>query len=136
MIFITILSFAGTSFCLALAVLVFLRDRHSLVHRTFVAGMVALALESGFADLSFHALSPEQVIFWQRLKIISSALLPGMWLLFSMSFGRGETKELIHKWRGFVIASFIIPLTLIFFFNKTLFKGDPVPVNLRHGSFS
>jgi len=127
MIFNTILSFAGTSLCLALAVLVFLRDRHSLVHRTFVAGMVALALESGFAGLSFHALSSEQVIFWQRLKIISTALLPGFWLLFSMSFGRGEIKELIHKWRGFVIASFIIPLTLIFFFNKTLFKGDPVP---------
>ena len=127
MIFNTILSFAGTSLCLALAVLVFLRDRHSLVHRTFVAGMVALALESGFAGLSFHALSSEQMIFWQRLKIISSALLPGFWLLFSISFGRGETKELIHKWKGFIIASFIIPLILISFFYKALFKGNPVP---------
>jgi len=126
MIFSTILSIAGTSLCLALAVLVFLRDRHSLVHRTFVAGMVALALESGFAGLSFHALSSEQVIFWQRLKIISTAFLPGIWLLFSMSFGRGETKELIHKWRGFIIASFIFPLILISFFNKDLFKGEPI----------
>jgi putative PEP-CTERM system histidine kinase len=97
------------------------------VHRAFVAGMVALALESGFAGLSFHAISSEQVIFWQRLKIISTAFLPGIWVLFSMSFGRGETKEIIHKWRGFIIASFIIPLTLIFFFNKALFKGDPAP---------
>jgi putative PEP-CTERM system histidine kinase len=37
------------------------------------------------------------------------------------------TKELIHKWRGFVIASFIIPLLLISFFYKALFKGDPLP---------
>ena len=126
MTFNTILSFTGACLCLALAVLVFLRDRHSLVHRTFVAGMMALALESGFAGLSFQALFFEQVIFWQRTKIFSTALLPGIWLLFSMSFGRGENKELIHKWKGFIIASFILPLLFISFFNKTLFKGAPV----------
>lgn len=126
MIFNTILSFAGASLCLALAVLVFLRDRHSIVHRTFVAGMVALALESVFAGLSFHAISSGQVILWQRLKIISTALLPGIWFLFSLSFARGDDRELIHKWRGFVFASFIIPLILTSFFNKSIFKGDPV----------
>lgn len=126
MIFNTLLSFAGASLCLILAVIVFLRDRHSLVHRTYVAGMVVLAIESGLAGLSFQSHFFEEVIFWQRIKLISTALLPGIWLLFSMSFGRGESKEPVHKWKGFIIASFILPLLLVSFFNKALFKGDPV----------
>src|SRR4030042_2800531 len=88
--------------------------------------MVALALESGLAGLSFHALSSQQVVFWQRLKIIFTGLLPGIWLLFSISFGRGDTKEPIHKWKGFIIPSFILPLIFVSFFNKALFKGDSI----------
>lgn len=127
MIFNTILSFTGASLCLALAVFVFLRDRRSFVHRTFAAGMLALALESGFVGLSLNAIPPGQIIFWQRLKIIFTSLLPGIWVLFSLSFGRG-TQELTRQWKGFVIACFVIPLTLVSFFNQSLFEGPPLLV--------
>ena len=118
-----ILSFAAALFSSILALLVLLRDRHSFVHRIFFAGMIALALEAVFTGLTYHAVFPEEAIFWYRVKMIPTAFLPGLWVLFSLTFARGSNKGVLNKWRGLVLISFAIPLALTTIFNSALFAG-------------
>ncbi len=56
---------------LSLAVLVLVRDRHSLGHRVFALGMVFLALETIFYGLSFQKALPENIIYWQRWRLLA-----------------------------------------------------------------
>ena len=123
MMFNTIISFVGVLFGSVLALLVFLRDRKSFVHRIFSAGMVALSLEAFFIGMNYQAISPEEVARWCRVRMIFTALLPGIWILFSLTFARGDDREFLRKWRGLVLISFIIPLILAIFFNRALFEG-------------
>jgi len=85
--------------------------------------MIALAVEEIFNGLSFRAFWPAEVMKWQQFKLIATALLPGIWLLFSMSFGRVNYKETMAKWRWVVLAAFAIPLALVIWFGNFLFKS-------------
>jgi putative PEP-CTERM system histidine kinase len=117
------LSFAGALLSSILALLVFLRDRHSFVHRIFFAGMMALAVEAVITGLTYETISSEGTIFWYRLRMVPTAVLPGIWILFSLSFARGEDREFLRKWRGLVFTCFLIPLALATIFNSALFGG-------------
>jgi putative PEP-CTERM system histidine kinase len=123
MIFSTILSFVAALFSSILGLLVFLRDRHSFVHRIYFAGMIVLAIEATLTGLTYHITSPEEAMFWYRVKMISAAFLPGIWILFSLSFARGDNKGLLYKWKGLVLIAFVIPLALTTLFNSSLFAG-------------
>jgi len=93
------------------------------VHWIFGAGMIALAAEEVFNGLSFRAFWPAEVMKWQQFKLIPTALLLGIWLLFSMSYGRTNYKETLAKWRWVVLATFAIPLSLVTLFGDSLFKS-------------
>lgn len=121
--FNAILTFGGALFSFILGLLVFLRDRHSLVHRVFFAGMIALAVEATLTGLAYRAISLEGMIFWHRLKMIPTALLPGIWILFTLSFARRNYREVLRHWGYLVVLSFLIPLTLATLFNRALFAG-------------
>ena len=125
MTFNIILHFVGAVFCGCLAVFVFYKDKRSFVHRTFGAGMMVLAVEGAFNALVSRAFFPTEVMKWQYLKLIATALLPGIWLLFSLSFARANYKETLTKWRWVILAAFAIPLALVTWFGHSLFKGMP-----------
>jgi hypothetical protein len=40
-----------------------------------------------------------------------------------LTFSRGEDREFLHKWRGLVLISFLIPLALATIFNGALFES-------------
>jgi len=124
--FNSILSFIGAVFSITLAVFVLLRDRHSFVHRTFAAGMIALAIEAVFTGLSFYADSLTEVLRWQRLRFIATAFIPGIWLLFSLIFGRTNYQEFVAKWRWGILAIFIISLSLVTIFGNNFFAREPL----------
>jgi putative PEP-CTERM system histidine kinase len=122
-----IISFVVLLFCIGLTVLVLARDRRSFVHWTFAIGMIALGLEAGFLGLSFQSSSEFQMLYWQRLRIGATSFLPGIWLVFSLSYGREESyKELLGKQKWIVAGIFILPIILSTFFRKSFFKGEPL----------
>lgn len=120
------LPFAGALLCSGLAGAVLFRGTRSFVHWTFVVGMMALALEGALTGLSFQAAVPEEVMYWQRLRIIGSAILPGTWLLFSLSFARANYTEFVARWKWAILATFTCPLALATLFGYALFGGVPV----------
>jgi putative PEP-CTERM system histidine kinase len=125
MTFNVILSFAGAFLCGSLAVFVFLKGRRSFTHQMFAAGMIALGIETALNGLSFRAYLPADVAKWQQFRLIATAFLPMCWLLFSLSFGRVSFKEIIIKWRGYIIIISAIPILLAIFFSHSFFKALP-----------
>jgi putative PEP-CTERM system histidine kinase len=61
--------------------------------------MLALAAESFCAGMGAKGLLPEEVLHWQRLRLIAAAFLPGIWLCFSLSYARGNAGDFLRKWR-------------------------------------
>src|SRR4030043_2323061 len=122
----SILSYIAFLFCLGLAMLALARDRKGLVQWIFAAGMIVLGLEAMLVGIGFKASLPAEAKYWQRIRLITIAFLPGAWLLFSLTYARVNYKEIISKWRWVVLAAFIIPLTLVTFFWKSFFMGEPV----------
>jgi putative PEP-CTERM system histidine kinase len=112
-------------FCFALAVFVLFRDRRPLVHRIFVAGMMAFGCEAFLTALSLRSLVLGEILFWQRLRMIATALLPGCWLLFALSFGRVNAKIVVKKFRWVWVGSLVVLLTLSSIFQRDLLRGTP-----------
>ena len=56
------------------------------------------------------------MVYWQSWRLLAMSLLPGIWLFFSLSYGRGNYREFLARWRFLLIAAFLIPLVLMVFF--------------------
>jgi putative PEP-CTERM system histidine kinase len=123
MSFTAILSFAGALLCGGLATFALIRDPRSFVHRTFAIGMIALGLEQALAGMVTLAVLSMEVIRWQHLRLAAAALLPAIWLIFSLSFGRANYKEFVAKWKWVALASFIFPPVLVTFFADSFFAS-------------
>ena len=88
----------------------------SLASLTFAAGMFLLAMETGFDALSMMAPSPDDVLSWQKPSLATMAFQPGLWLLFSLSYSRGNHLQFIKKWRLTLGLFFALPPALVFIF--------------------
>jgi putative PEP-CTERM system histidine kinase len=115
-----IFAFVAASVSGALALVFSWYERRSIAHLSFVLGMVVLAAESIFDGLTATAIQSDEMIYWQSWRLIAMSLLPGIWLFFSLSYGRGNHREFIFRWRFVLGAAFLIPIILIVFFGDEL----------------
>jgi putative PEP-CTERM system histidine kinase len=127
MAFPSIISLIACLFCFGLAFLTLIRNRRSFIHWTFAIGMIALGLEAGFLSLSLRSSSEFQMLYWQRLRIGAASILPGIWLVFTLSYGREESyKEFLRRQKWIVLGIFFLPIILSTLFRESFFKGGPV----------
>jgi putative PEP-CTERM system histidine kinase len=119
----SLLAYASALFSGTLALTVLWNERRSIVHYFFMAGMLVLAAEGIFNGLSLDAMGipPDEMVYWQKWRLITMAFLPGIWLCFSLSYGRGNYREFLHRWKFTVAAFLLIPVVLGIF--GTLFVG-------------
>src|SRR5438093_10225554 len=108
MTILAVLSFAGAYFSLIIAAAVLLRDRESFAHRVFPAGMLLFAAEEIFRGVGYGAVLPKDVIYWQKRVIVASALLPGVWLAFSLGYARADVSSFLAKCEMAVAPEFCI----------------------------
>jgi len=120
-----VLAFTGALLCAGLAVIMLRRDTRSFVARTFAVGMLLLALEAVFSGASVQAESYHDVLWWQRLRLLTAAFLPGVWLLFCLSFARENYREFLMAWRWGISAAFLIPLVIVGGGFSSLFVDAP-----------
>jgi len=121
-----ILSYAAVFLCGGSAVFVFLKERRSFTHQLFAIGMIAFAAEAILNGLSFRVSLPTEVENWQRFRFFVMAFIPVAWLFFSLSFGRLSYKEIISKWRWYLLAILVIPVLVTILFSSYLLKGNLV----------
>lgn len=108
---------AFVSACLsgALAVVVAWQDRRSIAHWSFALGMLAFAAESVFLALSLRSMSPDEIVYWQQWRLAAMSFLPGLWLLFSLTFARGNFRDFLKKWKFALMVAFAIPVACVAF---------------------
>ena len=121
MTFPALLSFTASLCGCGLAAFTLYRDRRSFAARIFAIGLLFLSAEALLSGLSSQALSYSGVMEWQRLRLFASALLPGIWLVFSLSFARAKTREELFAWRWAVSLVGLVPLVLVSAFPQALF---------------
>jgi putative PEP-CTERM system histidine kinase len=106
--------------CGALAAVVLVDRQRSLVQWIFAAGMSAIGLEMILIGFGAQSSLASEVAFWQCLRFVVVAFLPGIWLLFSLTFARADYREFIAQWKWIILAAFVLPLTLVVIFGKEL----------------
>ena len=124
--FFSILPFIAAASSIGLAVLVIFQDRRSFVHRIFAAGMVLFALEAAAIGVGLRDPLFAEMMYWQHIQLVMTSLLPGVWLLFALTYARANYKKVLSRWRWIILATFVIPLVLSTFFRTSFFIGEPV----------
>jgi putative PEP-CTERM system histidine kinase len=125
------LAYASAIFCGVVAVTVLWNERR-LVHLVFATGMGLLALESVFSGRSWGAQTVPDVVDWQHWRMWTASLLPGVWLLFSLSYGRGNYREFLTRWKFLLLAAFVTPPALVLAGDQELINAAPAPNGLLH----
>lgn len=105
-----ILSIVGAVCCTAMALAAVLTTKRSIARWAFFIGMLALAMESAFTGLTLNAASSAAMVFWQNGRLIMVSLLPGAWLFFSLTYGRGNYQEFLKKWNMWLAAIVVLPV--------------------------
>src|SRR5436305_6151702 len=114
------LPFIGAFFAASLALSTLWYDRRSVAHWSFAAGMAVLAIESLFVGFAADALFPERMVYWQTRGLIAMSFLPAIWLFFSLSYGRGNYREFLAKWKFILAAALLFPAGLAVAFHGQL----------------
>jgi putative PEP-CTERM system histidine kinase len=108
-----VFSSAIVSGILALSVVV-RRDR-TLAQWAFSAGMLVFAAVNGLYGFQLATPDSEKIVLWQNAHWLALALLPGPWLLFSLSYSRGNYREFLKRWSSALAIAFLVPPLLAIF---------------------
>ena len=105
----------------ALAAGSMVRRRHGVADFAFAAGMAALSAEGAFAWMAARGPVPDaELIAWQERSLFATAFLPFCWLLFSLSYARGNAREFVSKWRLALAGALFLPVGIAAVFGGQL----------------
>ena len=116
----SVLALAAATFSVALAVAAACRKRRSLATWCFSAGMLTFALESLFGAIWHDALVPERAAFWETVTLVTKSFLPAIWLCFSLTYSRGNSREFPARSRFLVLVAFLVPVGVSLVFRDQL----------------
>lgn len=125
----SLLTYAGTIIAAVLALAALARSPRVLADWVFAATMMALALERLCASQTLIATTAGEFLFWQQSRLTAISILPGLWLIFSLTYARGDARKFLTQWRTVLIASFVLPLVSV-----TLFRGFLFAAVMRDAS--
>lgn len=94
----------------AFAVLLLARWQRTLAHALLTVGMVLLGVEALFVGLSVQEVLPQWIRVLQEYRLMATAGLPGVWLLFSLCYGRGEAGKYVRAGWWLAALAFVVPV--------------------------
>ena len=106
MTFLPLLAFLNVLICLALTIAGYAQKRRSRVHHAFAFGILFLAFSETCVGMA--AVFDDYRFFWERVQMGFAAFLPGIWLLFALSFARSCDDWKKHK--ASLVTAFVLPL--------------------------
>jgi putative PEP-CTERM system histidine kinase len=80
----------------------------------FALGMALLAAESVCLGQANSAWLGDEAARWQAWRLRAMSLLPCAWLLFSLTYARGNPRDVLRRWRYTLGASLALPAVLAF----------------------
>jgi putative PEP-CTERM system histidine kinase len=121
----SLLPFAAAIFSLILAVLSLLRKKPSLATWCFFAGMAVLGIDSLFTGLTLRATQWPEVLHGLTLGLILKSFVPAAWLVFSLTYSRGDHRESLARWRIPLAIVALLPIGLSLGFRPQLLEVAP-----------
>jgi len=115
-----VLAFVSAGLSVILAIGAAIRARSLIGRWAFVAGMLVLAAERVCGGLLVRTPLPDAMYNWQLVRLTAMAFFPGCWLLFSLTYARGNAKEFVRKWREVLVLAFLIPIGVALIFRSQL----------------
>jgi putative PEP-CTERM system histidine kinase len=109
---ISTLSYVSAVSAFALAIFILFAEANSVANTAYCAGMILLGLEAWFNAWFVLEHDPLLAARWGYFGQLALALLPGIWLVFSLSYARGNFRDFLARWRWFISAGFALPLLL------------------------
>jgi putative PEP-CTERM system histidine kinase len=103
------------------------RPRHP-AQGWLAAGLALLVIETLCQHASYRAPSREAMLAWQRGALLVSALLPAVWLGFSLTFARGEPGRYLYRWRWVLLGLGLgLPGLMLGFYPALIQDAGPLP---------
>ena len=123
----TVVAFVAGGLGAAMAVIRLFRARRGAADWIWTAAMLALATEAVCSGLGSRAGLDGAGFKYQQWRLLAASLVPGIWLLFSLTYARGDAGELlrVRRWRS--VAGIAALPAFSFFFRGSLVV--PVPEN-------
>jgi hypothetical protein len=121
--FPVLVSFVAAGVSVAVTLHALARDHRAFTHRVFSIGMSLVGVHELFVGLGLLSTSPEEAIQWYRLQAMTGAVLPGPWLIFSLSFARANHRDYLRQWRWVIGLTLALPVVLVAFGLDTLVGG-------------
>ncbi|HTX72614.1 MAG TPA: GAF domain-containing protein, partial [Rectinemataceae bacterium] len=118
-----VISYTAAVVAVALAGYVLSRDLRSMVHRVFAVGMVLLAVDALLTGLAGEASMPSDYLFWERARTYLTAMLPGMWIVFSLIYARANYRDHLSRWKWAIAGFCLIPIGIAIVLRDSLFAG-------------
>jgi putative PEP-CTERM system histidine kinase len=125
MILLLLLPYTSATCVAVLAILAVARRQRTIADWIFATGMALLAVENVLIGLTDGASTTESVIHWEMWRILILCLLPGTWLLFSLTYARGNAVEFLAKWKLSLLAAFLAPILIGAVFRNDLLVAVP-----------
>ncbi|HEY3755774.1 MAG TPA: XrtA/PEP-CTERM system histidine kinase PrsK [Opitutaceae bacterium] len=93
---------------------VLLRRQRTQADWAFWFGMLVLGAESLCLYETIRA-DPDPLLMrtWQVWHVAVTALIPGPWLFFSVTYARGDAQACVRRWRNALFAAVVIPVALV-----------------------
>lgn len=110
----TLLVLFGAFGAASLSVAALIYRPRSVPQWSFLVAMALLAVESLFHFFSLDAVSLTEMLFWHRAAALPMACLPLAWLLFSLSYARGNAPRFLRQWLPALLGIGALPALLAF----------------------
>src|SRR5262245_20420534 len=108
------------------ALLTLLRVSRAGWRYPLACGLLAIAGELAAAALGTQSLDPKAALRWWEIAISCSALVPGSWIAFSLSFAHADVRNALWRARGQLAAAVAIPIGAVALSRGHLFAGTAV----------
>lgn len=104
-----------------------IRGPRAIANGVFVLGTFAMVAERALRAMAAKAPTFGLIEYWSQWQIVALAVLPGIWLLFSLTYARGADSHLVARWKYTLTGSLVIPVVIALACRRDLIHIIPVP---------
>ena len=125
----SVLAFVAAGTVVLLALVFVWRERLRPGTIAFALGMAALAAREVAGTLAVNAVFKAQAEDWLRLRFAAEALVPGLFIWFSLNFARTNYREFRRRWSPAILLFFVAPLGILASrWSGLLISDPPIPL--------
>lgn len=125
MISSALLPYAAAISALVCVFISVLRASRTIAEWAFIAALILVAAESVTSGFCLSAATMGEVQLWHQWRLSLLGLIPPVWLLFSLTYARGNASVFLSRWVWFIATLAVASLILTTFFRDALVIIDP-----------